>query len=143
PGGAYQRELLLAACYYRLGKLVEAGTAIDSIIEKAAGKNDENSLYYGTVKLLLKLKYEETPEALIKEILLKTAGLETAEKVILEWMEPEQIFAKLYPKFNCWDCSNCQAVSICDYPSLSEVLKKLRRIYKANIPDQNGLLTTL
>lgn len=143
PGGNFQDLFLLAACCYRLGMLEEAGSTMELLSAKANAAKDENSLYYRTIGLLLQLKSENTPEARIKEVLEKTAGKVVAEEIISLWMEPNLLFQKLYPKFNCWDCSNCHADFMCDYRRTTEIMKRLREIYRNNTPDQNELLKTL
>lgn len=143
PGGTAQDEFLLSACYYRLGRLEEAGQVMKAIAERAAARNDQNSLYYHAIGILFQLKYENTPGDCIGEILEKLTDPEPAGKTCSLWLEPELVFRKLYPKFNCWDCGNCHAAYMCDYIKTEETLRSLRRIYKNNIPDQNELLKTL
>ncbi len=143
PGGELQDLLLLSACNYRLGLLEETGKTMELLEARAAAKQDANSLYYRMIGLFLQLKREDTSENHIREVLEKAAGSVLAEKVISIWKNPKQIFQKLYPKFSCWDCSNCDAAFMCDYGKTKDVLKSLRKRYKDNAPDQNELFKTL
>ncbi len=140
PGGPYQAELLLAACCYRLGRAEEAEGILSHIEAGAAARNDSGQPYYRSVGLLLQLKYDAAPDDEIKSVLEKLAGAEMASKVLSEWADPSQVFRRLYPEFHCWDCGSCEAGEMCDYKNTEEVLRKIRKIYRENIPDQTELL---
>ncbi len=143
PGGDYQDLFLLTVCYYRLGMFEEAGNTIDLLAARALAKQDPDYPYYRNIGLLIQLKNEKTPEKQIREILEKTSDHETAQKIISYWMDPDAAFGKLYPRFRCWDCPNCEANGICDYAKTQEVLRSLRALYRENVPDQNQLFKTL
>jgi DNA-binding transcriptional MerR regulator len=110
---------------------------------RALAKQDPDYPYYRNIGLLIQLKSEKTSEKQIREILEKTADHETAQKIVSQWMDPDAVFGKLYPRFRCWDCLNCEANGICDYAKTQEVMKRLRTLYRENVPDQNQLLKAL
>ena len=143
PGSDYQDLFLLTACNYRLGMFKEAADSIELLVSRAIAKRDEDRIYYRTVGLLIQLKLEETPDERIIEVLKNTGKPELAERVVNEWMDPDRIFSKLYPRFHCWDCANCSAAYLCEYEKTKEILKNLRKIYRKNIPDQDKLFEIL
>jgi len=143
PGGQNQTQLLLAACYYRLGRIEEAVQAIAIIEEKTKVRNEKDHLYYRGIGLLLQLKYEEAADEEIKEVLEKIIGTGIAADILAVWADPKLIFRKLYPEFKCWDCANCEAKNMCDYQKTEAIARSVREIYKNSIPDQKELLKTL
>ena len=143
PGGQYQTQLLLAACYYRLGRIEEAGQAIGVIEEKTKAKNEKDHLYYRGIGLLMQLQYEGAADAEIKETLEKIIGAEITAGILPVWSDSQLIFRKLYPEFKCWDCANCEANNMCDYQETEAIVRRIREIYKNSVPDQKELLKTL
>lgn len=143
PGGQNQTQLLLAACYYRLGRIEEAGRVMRIIEEKTKAKSEKDHLNYRGIGLLLQLKYEGAADEEIKEVLEKIIGAVVTADILAVWAEPLHIFRNLYPEFKCWDCANCEANSMCDYVKTEAIVRSVRVIYKNSIPDQKELLKTL
>lgn len=140
-GGLYSTQFLLSICLYKLNKFDESIAIMNSICQFARiNKLDKDLSYYSCIKFFMQLKKSNTSDDDIKSLVNKLYTKEIADKVLFELGDSDKIFERLYPKFNCWDCKNCEAKNICTYEEVAKLLNKLRDEAHKNPISQQNLL---
>ncbi len=139
PGGKAQVDFLMALCLYKLGKLNEACRVLRSVATNHDGVEGEQYYYYNCMADYTKAKSAGIIQEEIQVMLQQIYPQEIAQKVSYQLHELEQVFKRIYPKFSCWDCANCQAGEYCCYKETEKVLKVLKERYAANPVKQEKL----
>ncbi len=124
PGGEYATQFLLFACLYQLNRLQEAYDVIKTL--KGLFRDTEQAAYYNAVTTFVKFEVKGVPEDDRLPLLVDLYGEFMGERVFQQFAAKENVIRNLYPKFNCWDCDDCESVDICRYPETANVHKKLR-----------------
>jgi ribosomal protein S12 methylthiotransferase accessory factor len=139
PGGKSEVNFLMAVCLYKLGRLNEACQILRdvAIVHDSAG--NEAYCYYKCMADYVKAKSVGLDQGEIEAVLQKIYPSEVSKKVVYQLHEPEQVFDRIYPKFSCWDCENCQAREYCCYKETEKVLNAVKERYADNLVDQESL----
>ncbi|GAB6181623.1 hypothetical protein JCM14036_29420 [Desulfotomaculum defluvii] len=143
PGGIAEVDFLMAVCLYKLGRWDEASRVFRSVAAIHASTESDQYCYYNCMADYTKAKSTGLGQEEIKAILQQLYPLEIAQGVIHQLHQPEQVFDRIYPKFSCWDCENCQAREYCCYKEIEKVYKVLKERYAANPVKQESLAEIL
>lgn len=122
PGGQLAWDFLLAACYYKLGRLHEAYRGFKCVASYMKSINDSNAAYYACLRdyagAFMRGMGHEEAAGLLKNFYIN----DVLDKVIRHAGEPDKILGRLYTSLDCFNCESCHAVSHCYY----DVIKKMR-----------------
>ncbi len=126
PGGQLAWDFLLAAGYYRLGRLNEAYRGFKYIAAHMNNINDSDATYYSCLRdyvgvLVTGMGHDEA-----EGILNNFYDREILERVIEHAGVPGQILKRLYTFIDCFNCQSCCVRDRCSY----DVIKKIRIVLK-------------
>lgn len=138
-GGIAQVDFLMAMCLYKLGRLDESCRVLRTVAAVHDDAGNDEYCYYNCMADYVKARSAGSSQEEIKAMLTNIYSPELAQKVIYQLHAPERVFDRIYPKFSCWDCKNCQAGEYCCYKETEKVLKVLKERYAANPVNQERL----
>jgi len=132
PGGQLAWDFLLAACYYRLGRLNEAYRGFKYVAAYMQSSNDANAAYYACLRdyagaLMRGMGHEE-----VVGFLNKFYARDILDQVIRHAGVPQEILKQLYVPLDCFNCQSCHAGDRCSY----DVIRKMRMRLKEKQLDQ-------
>lgn len=139
PGGNAEVDFFMGVCLYKLGRLEEACKVLRNIGAAQARAADDEHCYYSCMADYIKAKSTGLAQEEIRAILQELYPEKIARRVVYQLQEPEKVFDRIYPGFNCWDCENCNTREYCCYRETEKVLKVLKERYAGNPINQEKL----
>lgn len=139
PGGIADVQFLLAVCLYKLGRLDEAALEMRNVYSVQSNAGDDEMGYYNCMADYMKAKSAGLGLNEIHTFLQALYQDNIVQSVVCQLDESEKVFDRIYPRFNCWGCENCDAREYCCYRETENVLKRLKECYAANPIDQERL----
>lgn len=144
PGNKYGNGMLYLEMVsdYSLGKFQDAADVMNRWLKKES--------YSGDVPVFQKAAFHYIQARAcgccmddVQNALTVIFGRDTIEQVADVFAEPEEIFKKLYPRFNCPDCEKCLYGEYCGRMEYRKILEKLWDMQKKNGVDQKHIRTYL
>jgi ribosomal protein S12 methylthiotransferase accessory factor len=140
-GSVWDTDVLLLVLLFDLGRYTEAVVQANRLVNLAALSGmPEEAAYYQGIALYITLLNECGAEEASRTI-RKLRDTDTARR-ITDTFTPGGAVSHTLPRFNCYDCANCEAASICGYPETGSVLKRMKDRYKASGLTQEALLNS-
>ncbi|MEG6520678.1 YcaO-like family protein [Desulfotomaculum sp. 1211_IL3151] len=143
PGGSSAVDFLMAVCLCKLGRWDEACRVFRSMALIHDAAEGDQYCYYNCLADYAKAKSAGLDRAETQAILQQLYPTEIAQRVCRQLNQPEQVFDRIYPKFSCWDCDNCQALKYCCYQETEKIYKAIKERYAANPLKQERLAEIL
>ncbi len=144
-GGDTAAALLKVCCLYQLEDYAKASAAMTPIVDYYDKNNLKGKEFFRCCNFYLYyramgLSKQET-EALLGTLFEK----EVANKVSDIFANPKEILRRMYPENHCYDCEHCEMkqLEMCQYPQVSQIIRKIKDGLKKNIPNQETLLAAV
>lgn len=112
-GGNYEHLFLMGACLYKMGSYREATAFLGMTANGMLGTEEE--VYYRCIAHYAAAMAEQKPVEEIEAILRLFYPEDIVQKVCGQMGKPREVMEKLYPSFNCFNCSECSIKDKCSY----------------------------
>jgi ribosomal protein S12 methylthiotransferase accessory factor len=144
-GSPMDTDFLLLTLLFDLGRYAEAGYQAGRMIKIAAqyGNKEEEAYCGGVAQYIFLLSEYGAGRAEEAGYILETLLGAEIRKRVTETFVPGAAVEHVLPRFNCWDCLNCEAAEICGYPDANVIIKRLKDKNKAKNLSQAPLLKAL
>ncbi|HWR61521.1 MAG TPA: YcaO-like family protein [Clostridia bacterium] len=121
PGESCEHFFFVGACLYMLGDFKEAAF-VSQMVASALAKSEEGE-YYRCIADYAAGTAENMKADRIVDILRLFYSGDILQKVQKQLERPEAVIERIYPGFNCFDCSECGAAGNCNY-SIARAIKR-------------------